>query len=141
MRHIMTRAPSRPALGVLALLGAVNLVRGGIHLFAPDGGLTAIAGLDLSSGREIVLFFIGAVGIGQIALGAVDLLVVGRYRDMALPLLLVHTGELALGLFLFLFWRPLPVAVPGQYGAVFSFALVGVITARELLRGRSNDAN
>ena len=31
-----------------------------------------------------------------------------------------------------------PVAVPGQYGAVFSFALVSVITARELLLGKAD---
>lgn len=134
----MTRIPSRLAIGLLAVLGIVNLVRGAIHLFAPDGGLTEIAGLNLGAARELALFFIGAVGIGQIALGAVDLLVAARHREMAIPLLLVHVGELALGLFLFLLWRPLPIAVPGQYGAVFSFLLVSGITVRELLRGRAN---
>ncbi|KAB7739029.1 hypothetical protein F2P47_14625 [Parvibaculum sedimenti] len=132
------RPPSRAVIAVLSLLGAVNLARGSIHLFAPDGGLTAIAGLDLGQAREIALFFIGAVGVGQITLGAVDLLVATRFRMMALPLLLVHMGELALGLFLFLLWRPLPHAVPGQYGAVFSFIAVGIITAWELLRGRAD---
>ncbi len=137
----MTRSPSRLAIGVLAFLGIVNLVRGSIHLFAPDGGLTDIAGLDLGAARGLALFFIGAVGIGQITLGAVDLLVATRHRQMVLPLLLVHVGELALGLFLFFLWRPLPVAVPGQYGAAFSFELVSGITVRELLRGRANGAS
>lgn len=132
------QSPSRVAIAALSLLGAVNLVRGSIHLFAPDGGLTDIAGLDLGQARDIALFFIGAVGIGQLAFGAVDLLVATRYRAMALPLLMVHLGELGLGLFLFFLWRPLPHAVPGQYGAVFSFVAVGIITAWELARGRAN---
>jgi hypothetical protein len=134
----MPRSPSRLTVGFLAFLGIVNLVRGAIHLFAPDGGLTDIAGLNLGAARELALFFIGATGVGQISFGAVDLLVAARHREMALPLLFVHVGELALGLFLFLCWRPLPIAVPGQYGAVFSFVLVSGITVRELLRGRAN---
>ena len=132
------RQPSRAAIAVLGLLGAVNLVRGSIHLFAPDGGLTDIAGLDLGQARDITLFFIGAVGIGQLALGAVDLLVATRFRLMAVPLLAVHLCEFGLGLFLFFLWRPLPHAVPGQYGAVFSFVAVGLITAWELGGGRVN---
>lgn len=133
----MNQAPSKLAVAAIGLLGLINLVRGAIHLFAPDGGLTDIAGLDLSAGRDTILFFIGAVGTGQIAFGAVDLTVAARYRAMVLPLLLVHLAELALGLLLFFVVRPLPKAVPGQYGAVFSFFLIGVITAREIWRGRA----
>lgn len=133
--------PSRIAVAALALMGAVNLVRGAIHLFAPDGGLTAIAGLDLSAARETVLFFIGAVGIGQITLGLVDLLAVLRHRAFVTPLLVAHVVGLALGVFLFLVWRPLPVVVPGQYGAVFSLVVFSVITLRELLLGTGDDEN
>jgi hypothetical protein len=130
--------PSRLAVAAICLLGLVNLARGSIHLFAPDGGLTSIAGLDLSTARETILFFIGAVGIGQISLGAIDLLVGFRYRTFVLPLLLVHLAETVLGLFLFLIWRPLPVTVPGEYGAIFSFIAISVITVRECLL-RKND--
>lgn len=133
----MNGKPSNLAIAAVFLLGLINLGRGSIHLFAPDGGLTAIAGLDLSSGRPIILFFIGAVGAGQIAFGAVDFLVALRHRSMVQALLLVHLGELALGLFLFLWWRPLPVAVPGEYGAVFSFIAVGLISMREFWLGRA----
>ena len=129
--------PSRLAIAALGLMALVNLGRGSIHLFAPDGGLTSIAGLDLSNARETILFFIGAVGVGQITLGAVDLLVALRYRSMVLPLLIIHVLGLSLGVFHF-FWRPLPVTVPGFYGAVFSLALFGVITMRELLLGKGN---
>lgn len=133
--------PSKIAVAALALMAAINLVRGSIHLFAPDGGLTAIAGLDLSTARETVLFFIGAVGVGQITLGLVDLLAVLRHRALVLPLLVVHVIGLALGLFLFFVWRPLPVTVPGQYGAVFSFVVISVITLRELMLRKGNDEN
>lgn len=132
--------PSRLAVLAIAALGAINLVRGSIHLFAPDGGLTAIAGLDLSDGRELVLFFIGAVGVGQIALGAIDLLIAWRHRAMVLPLLLVHMGELTLGLLLFFHLRPLPVAVPGQYGAIVSFLILAAVITREFWLGRADGA-
>jgi hypothetical protein len=135
-----SHSPSNVAVIVIGLLGLINLGRGSIHFFAPDGGLTAIAGLDLSTARQIILFFIGAVGAGQIAFGILDLLVATRYRAMVLPLLAVHLAEMALGLFLFFLWRPLPVIVPGQYGAVFSFVIVGLITIRELLPRKSDDA-
>lgn len=134
----MRANPTRLALAAVGLLGLVNLVRGSIHLFAPDGGLTAIAGLDLSAARQTILFFIGAVGVGQITLGLVDFLVVIRHREAVFPLLLVHLAGMALGLFLFFVLRPLPVAVPGQYGAVFSFLIIGVITVREFMLGKSD---
>ncbi|HEY4345700.1 MAG TPA: hypothetical protein VGN05_15230 [Parvibaculum sp.] len=137
----MRTNPSRLAIIAICLLGLVNLVRGSIHLFAPDGGLTSIAGLDLSTARETILFFIGAVGIGQISLGAIDLLAGFRYRAFVFPLLVVHLAETALGLFLFLFWRPLPVAVPGEYGTIFSFIAIGIITLRELLLGKNDAQN
>jgi hypothetical protein len=134
----MRANPTRLALAAVGLLGLVNLVRGSIHLFAPDGGLTAIAGLDLSTARQTILFFIGAVGVGQITLGLVDFLVVLRHREVVFPLLLVHLAGMALGLLLFFVLRPLPVAVPGQYGAVFSFLIIGVITVREFMLGKSD---
>lgn len=52
----------------------------------------------------------------------------------------VNLGELGLGLFLFFLCRPLPHAVPEQYGAVLSFVAVGLITAWELAHGRANGA-
>ena len=70
---------SRIAVALLVLFGAVNLVRGSIHLFSADGGLIDIAGLDLSAARETILFFIGAVGV---CIGAIvaDLLIdLGQY--------------------------------------------------------------
>lgn len=134
-----TRAVSKLAIGAIALLGLLNLGRGSIHLFAPDGGLTNIAGIDLSQGRDIILFFIGAVGVGQLTVGLVDLTVAWRYRIFVLPLLAIHFVGTCLSIFLFLVWRPLPVAPPGEYGAVASLLVIGLITGREILLRRVDD--
>ena len=125
--------PSRIAIYAIALLGLLNLGRGSIHLFAPHGGLTDIAGIDLSQGGETILFFIGAVGVGQITLGLLDLFVAFRHRAMVLPLLLIHLVGMVLAVFLFYVQRPLPVTPPGQYGAVASLVIFGIIAIRELL--------
>ncbi|MGB3809468.1 MAG: hypothetical protein WA943_05185 [Parvibaculum sp.] len=134
-------APSKLAILAIGLLGVINLARGSIHFFAPDGGLTSIAGLDLSTARQTIVFFIAAVGAGQITLGILDLYVIARHRAMVRPLLVIHLVGMALGLFLFLVWKPLPVVVPGQYGAVFSFLLLSVITAREFWLWKRNGAD
>ncbi len=55
--------PSRLSLAVVAILGLINLGRGSIHMFAPDGGLEMIAGLDISTAPQILLSFIAAVGV------------------------------------------------------------------------------
>ncbi|MGV8995584.1 MAG: hypothetical protein ACOH12_01395 [Parvibaculaceae bacterium] len=129
----MDKSPaSKLMLAAVALLGLINLGRGSIHLFAPDGGLTDIAGLDISQGRDVILFFIGAVGAGQITMGLVELYAVWRHRDFVLPLLAFHMVGAVLGLFLFFIWRPLPVVPPGQTGAVVSFVIFGLIIAREI---------
>jgi len=129
----MEKAPaSKLLLAAVALLGVINIGRGSIHLFAPDGGLTDIAGMDITQNRDIVLFFIGAVGAGQITMGLVELFAVWRARDFAFPLIVFHMVGAALGLFLFFFWRPLPVVPPGQTGAVLSFLVFGFVMLREI---------
>lgn len=134
-------APSKILLGAVTLLGLINLMRGTIHFFAPDGGLTNIAGLDISQNRDVILFFIGAVGAGQITMGLVELYAVWRHRSFVFPLLVFHLAASVLGLFLFFVWRPLPVVPPGQYGAVVSFVFFGLIAAREIyLRAKHDGA-
>jgi hypothetical protein len=79
--------PSRLSIIVVAVLGLINLGRGSIHLFAPDGGLEMIAGLDISSARQIILSFIAGIGAGQITFALVDFIAVARfgarYRTMS----------------------------------------------------------
>lgn len=131
--------PSRLAVGAIGLLGLINLFRGSIHLFSHEGGLSNIAGLDIAQGRDLILFFIGAVGVGQLTFALVDFWAALRQRGFVLPLLVMHEIGLALSLFLFFVQRPLPVVVPGQYGAVASFVIIGFITAREILLRMRHD--
>ena len=127
-------APSRLSVVVIALLGAINLVRGSIHMFAPDGGLEMIAGLDIAAARPIVLSFIAAVGAGQIAFAFVDFVAVAAFRSFVRPLLLIHAAQQALAVFLLFVWRPLPHEVPGQWGALAGLVVIGLFAALEYSR-------
>jgi hypothetical protein len=122
------------SVAVIALLGLINLGRGGIHLFAPDGGLEVIAGLNIAEAPQLVLSFIGAVGAGQITMALVDFAAVAFYRPFIRPLLLIHTAQAALAVFLMFVWRPFPHAVPGQWGALAALVVIGLFAAIEYSR-------
>src|SRR5208283_3469317 len=63
---------------VIALFGVLNLFRGSIHTFLPDGGAGVIAGFDLSHSRQTIVFLFAVMGIEQLSLGVVDLIVAFR---------------------------------------------------------------
>jgi len=126
--------PSRLSLAVVAILGLINLGRGSIHMFAPDGGLQMIAGLDISTAPQILLSFIAAVGAGQLSFALVDVAAVVRFRTFVRPLLLIHTAQQILTVFLLFVWRPLPHDVPGQWGALAALVIIGFFTALEYSR-------
>jgi hypothetical protein len=132
------RNPSTLSLAVIGLLGLINIYRGGIHLFAPDGGLDMIAGLDMGTSAAIVLTFIGAVGAEQLTMAAVDLAAVAFFRPFVRPLLLIHTAQAGLAVFLLFVWRPLPHEVPGRWGALGALVVIGLVAALEY--SRSQDA-
>jgi hypothetical protein len=131
--------PSLVSLAVIAVLGLVNLARGSIHLFAPDGGLEMIAGLDTSPAPAVALSLIGAVGAGQISFAFVDFAAVAFFRPFVRPLLLIHTIQQALAASLLFAWRPLPHDVPGQWGALAALVIVGFFAALEY--SRTSDAS
>ena len=58
------------SLGVLLVLGLVDLGRGGFHWLAPDSGAGIVAGMNLSypNARDVV-FLLALDGIGQIFWG------------------------------------------------------------------------
>ena len=126
--------PSRLSLAVVAILGLINLGRGSIHMFAPDGGLEMIAGLDISTAPQILLSFIAAVGAGQLSFALIDFTAVVRFRTFVRPLLLIHTAQQILTVFLLFVWRPLPHDVPGQWGALAALVIIGFFTALEYSR-------
>lgn len=127
-------SPSGVSIAVIAVLGLINLGRGAIHVFAPDGGLQMIAGLDTSAAPQIALSLIAAVGAGQIAFGLVDFAAAARFRTFVRPLLLIHLAQVALAVFLLFIWRPMPTDVPGEWGALASFVIIGFFTALEYSR-------
>jgi len=131
----MTTAPPSPlSIATIAILGLINVGRGAIHVFAPDGGLKMIAGLDTAAAPEVALSLIGGVGAGQLTFALVDFLVVFGQPMLIRPLLLIHTVQLLLTVFLLFVWRPMPQDIPGQWGALGALVIVSFIAAREISR-------
>lgn len=109
---------------VLLLLGVLNLVRGGIHLLASDGGAGRIAGIDLSRDRETIVFLFAVIGVQQLTSGVLDLVVALRYRSFAPLLLFLGTLKQVVVVVVAWFYKPLPVQAPGKYGAVAALPLM-----------------
>jgi hypothetical protein len=131
------RAPARTTLLVLFLLGLVNLARGSIHAFAPDGGLESIGGFDIESARETVLFFIGAIGVSQIAAGALDLWVVLRARTFAPALLVFELLKTGGQIVESQFVKVAPNDYPGERFAIVLFAILLAAAVFEWLRPKA----
>lgn len=130
------RAPAMTTLLALGALGVVNLGRGSIHAFLPDGGLETIGGFDLSGARQALLFFIGSIGAGQIVSGLLDLWVVVRARAFAATLLAFEALRTAAQIAEQQFVKPAPNDFPGEQ---FAFAVLAVLLAAlawEALRPR-----
>ena len=113
---------------ILGLMGLINLVRGGIHVFAPDGGAHSIAGLDLGDDSATVL---SLFGLQQIVFGLFELYAVTRAPRFVTLLLTLQTATTCLALVNLYAWRPLPVIVPGQpfNVALFALQLVALVIA------------
>jgi len=132
----MNAAPSRLALAAIAALGLINLGRGGIHLFAPDGGAVSIAGLDVTPAPQTILFLFGSLGVGQITLGLIDLAAVWRWWSFVRPLLAIHLVQLAVAMLALFVIKPPPVFVPGQWFNLALFVLMIAIAGWEFLKAR-----
>jgi len=110
----------------LVVLGLVNLGRGGIHLFADDGGAGRIAGIDLARNGEVIVMLFAVMGLDQIAWGAVDLAVALRQRSLVPVVLAIALAKQALGAAVMWLYKPLPVPAPGKYGAVLTLPLLAL---------------
>jgi hypothetical protein len=124
-----TNAPyhgSSFAWWVLLALGALNLARGSIHLFASDGGAGQIAGINLSQARDVIVFLFAIMGLQQLAFGALDLMVALRYRVFVPLLLALETLKLGGAVIIMWFYKPLPVDAPGKYGALILFPVLAL---------------
>jgi hypothetical protein len=128
------RSPSRITLALLALLGLVNLVRGAIHVFLPDSGAGVIAHFDLARGGTVIVFLLAMVGAGQIGAGLIDLLVVGRYRAFARPLLAIELLRALLALYIAFVSKSVGAGYPGAKGIVGAAVVLGLATLWEFAR-------
>ena len=116
---------------VLGLTGLINLVRGAIHAFAPDGGAHSIAGLDLGDDSATILSLFATLGLQQIVLGLFELYAAVRAAHLITLFLALQTLTTATVLINLYAWRPLPVMVPGQpfNVALFAIQLVALVMA------------
>jgi hypothetical protein len=114
-----------PAL-VLALFAVINIGRGSIHAFAPDGGAHSIAGLDLGSDAVTIVSLFATIGLMQLVLGLFQLWVLLRARAFVLPVLALQTALTVTGAIHLHWYRPLPVVVPG---AAFNLGLAVLLIA------------
>lgn len=107
-----------------------NLVRGGIHAFAPDGGAHSIAGLDLSTNTQTILALFALMGFQQIAQGLFQAYILWRRRDLVRLMLTFQALETALGVYNLYFHRVMPVIVPGEIiNAILLLLLIAVLGA------------
>jgi hypothetical protein len=125
------------SLGVLLVLGLIDLGRGGFHWLAPDSGAGVVAGMNLSypNARDVV-FLLALDGIGQIFWGIAYLFFVFRARQLV-PFALLT--EVARGLMILLTEYSLkpPVSpVPGRFMHIATTIVCGVILLLCLLQSR-----
>ena len=130
------RAPSRITVGLLVLLGLINLVRGSIHAFLPDSGAGVIAHFDLAQGGGTIVFLLAMIGAGQIGSGLINLLVAARFRALAAPLLAIELLRALIGLYIAFVSKSVGTGYPGAKGVVVSALVLTVAVVWEFARPR-----
>ncbi len=74
---------SRIPFYVFVVLAAIGILRSCIHMLAPEGGLSSIAGLDLNfAGAKDVVFFGSQWGAEQLIYAIIQWTVIFRYRSL-----------------------------------------------------------
>jgi hypothetical protein len=128
------RAPSRVTLGLLTVLGLINLARGAVHVFLPDSGAGVIAHFDLTQGGRTIVFLLAMIGAGQIASGLVELLVVARFRAFAAPLLAIELLRALLALYIAFISKSVGAGYPGAKGIVAAAVVLTLAVLWEFAR-------
>ena len=119
----MTLSKLGPA-AVLLLFALMNVARGGLHVFSPDGGAGTIAGLDLSTSADTIIPLFALIGVNQIGLGLFEAYVLAARRDLVALGLGLQTVLTAGAVANLQVWRPLPVEVPGE---IFNTVLLPIV--------------
>ena len=113
-------------IAVVGLFALNNLARGGVHLFAADGGAASVGGLDLASGGAVIVSLFAAIGAMQMIVGAFELFVLTRRRDLMVVALGLQTALSVAGVLVLQVWKPLPMP---ETVAVVNLGLAGLATA------------
>lgn len=93
---------------VLGLFVLTNLLRGGVHVFAADGGAATAAGLDLSSSAGVIVPLFAAIGAMQMVVGGFELFVLALRRDLVTIALGLQAALSVAGVVALQVWKPLP---------------------------------
>jgi len=126
---------------VLLLLGSLNLFRGSVHLFKPDGGAQSIAGIDLSLNGEVILTLFATMGLTQLLMAAIDFAVALRFRALVPYVVGYHLIQQAGAAIILWWWRPLPLEAPGKFGALIILPVVAVAFWAALHRRGASDVS
>ena len=111
----------------LAVLGAMNLFRGSIHLLKSDGGAASIAGIDMTLNGGVILSLFAAMGFGQLIMAAIDFAVAFRYRAFARYVLAYHFVQVLGASIIVWWWRPMPLPdAPGKPGQLLMIPLIAI---------------
>ena len=130
----------RIAAIVFFLVTLFTLVRSCIHIFAPDGGASSIAGINTSveGGSNIISMF-AFWGLAQLLMGFVYLVAFFRYKSlipfMYMLILVEYSGRVLIGLA-----KPLAVArtPPGAIGDYIMIPLAAVMLILSLKKPRKS---
>ena len=101
---------------VLGLHAIINIFRGSIHFFLPEGGSIIIAGLDIGNGdqKQIIITIFAIMGAGQIIWGALQFYILFYAKQMIAVVLAFTTILAGMGVSVLYIFKPLPIMVPGH---------------------------
>jgi uncharacterized membrane protein len=93
---------NRIAVIVFALITVFTLARSCIHIFAPDGGASSIAGINTSvEGGSNVISMFALWGLAQLLMGLVYVVVFFRYKSlipfMYILVIIEYSGRVLIG--------------------------------------------
>ena len=111
---------NRIAVVIFALITVFTLVRSCIHIFAPDGGASSIAGINTSvEGGSNVISMFAFWGLAQLLMGLVYLAVFFRYKSlipfMYMLIIIEYSGRVLIGMVKPLIVSHTPPGAIGDY--------------------------
>ena len=111
---------NRIAVIVFALITVFTLARSCVHIFAPDGGASSIAGINTSvEGGSNVISMFAFWGLAQLLMGLAYLAVFFRYKSlipfMYMLIIIEYSGRVLIGMVKPLIVSHTPPGAIGDY--------------------------